>query len=126
MSTKVDSSTRIAVLHLINILVSLSYCRAKGTKNRRAKLQHIEKATSATHTLRNAMLCLSQCSSELNEVLLLSILTPQQTIKFLEWSEKNKERCKIAMQRQSQSLENVQIGHGLDFALSELESTKYF
>lgn len=67
------------------------------------------------------MLCLSQCSSELNEVLLLNILTPQQTVLFLEWSQKNKNRCMAAMERQAQSVENVQIGHGLDSAILDLK-----
>lgn len=98
--------------------------RAKDTKNLQTKLQHIHKATSSTHTLRKGMLCLSQCSSELNEAILLNILTPQQTFAFLEWMKKNKDKCRAAMQRQCQSVENVEIGHGLDFAYTVLESTK--
>jgi len=88
-------------------------------------MQYIEKAVSVTQTLRNAMLCLSQCSSELNEALLLNILTPQQTVLFLKWSKENKDRCMAALACQSKSVANVQIGHGLDFAHSELEGIKF-
>lgn len=100
--------------------------RAKDTHDLQTKLQHIQKATSATHTLRNAMLCISQCSSELNEVLLLNILTPRQTLLFLKWSKKNRERCMAVLKRHSQEMENVQIGHNLEIARTDLESTKSF
>lgn len=98
--------------------------RAKATKDLNTKLQHIQKATSVTHTLRNAMLCVSQSSSELNNALLLNILTPQQTVLFLQWSRRNTEKCTAALHRQSQSSGNVQNGHNLDFVHSELQSIK--
>jgi hypothetical protein len=69
------------------------------------------------------MLCLSQCSSELNENILLNILTPQQAALFLEWSVKNKERYRAAMERRS-DLSGSVPGHGLDLVRSELDSIK--
>ena len=70
------------------------------------------------------MLCVTQKSSELNDALLLNILTPQQAVLFLQWSRENRERCMAALNRQCQSIGNVQNGHNLDFVLSELQSIK--
>ncbi|KAL7518309.1 hypothetical protein ACHAWX_003153 [Stephanocyclus meneghinianus] len=102
-------------------IINQAHEQAKSTENLHKKLQYTEKATSSTHTLRNAMLCLSECSSELNEIVLRSILTSQQTALFLEWSEKNKDRCKAVMMRRSKRLDSGPIGHGLESVYSQLE-----
>ena len=59
----------------------------------------METAIDATHHLQNAMLCHTQLASHRNETLLLDILTPTQTALFLEWTTKNKERCRKLMEQ---------------------------
>ena len=57
------------------------------------RLCRMKLATSTTHHLQNAMSCHSHLASQRNDSLLLDILTPEQTMLFLQWLDKNKKRC---------------------------------
>ena len=50
-------------------------------------------AVTMVSSLRNGTLCQSQTAAHRNEIGLLDILTPQQTVAFIKWFAKNKDRC---------------------------------
>lgn len=81
-------------------IISQAHTQARNTPNLQSKLQKIKTATDATRHLQNAMLCHTQLAAQRNQNLLLEILTPDQTVVFLEWFKKNKDRCRSIMERQ--------------------------
>ncbi|EJK66630.1 hypothetical protein THAOC_12443 [Thalassiosira oceanica] len=85
------------------------------------RLNKMKLAVSTTHHLQNAMSCHSHLASKRNDSLLLDVLTPEQTMLFLQWLDKNKKRCGEAAR---------DIGKGgsrrstLDAILTQLEELK--
>ena len=49
------------------------------------------------------MQCHTQLAAQRNEKLLLDILTPQQAVLFKQWFQKNKDRCKVLMEKELRS-----------------------
>lgn len=88
--------------------------------NLQPRLELIHTAESTTNQMQNAMLCLSQVSSQRNESL-LDILTPAQTVTLLSWVKKNKEKAGAIMKRQVNS---EMSPSSLDNALQKLEGVR--
>ena len=83
--------------------IECSIFRAKNTPNLQKNLVKIKVATDATRNLQNAMQCHTQLAAQRNEKLLLDILTPQQAVLFKQWFQKNKDRCKVLMEKELRS-----------------------
>ena len=86
------------------------------------RLDKMKLAISTTHHLQNAMSCHSHLASKRNDSLLLDILTPEQTLLFLQWLDKNKKRC-------GEAARNIGNGGGsrmstLGAILAQLEELK--
>ena len=88
--------------------------------NLQPSLERIHAVGSTTNQMQNAMLCLSQVSSQRNESL-LDILTPAQTVILLNWVKKNKEKAGTIMKRQVKS---EMSPSSLDNALQKLEGVR--
>ena len=88
--------------------------------NLQPRLELIHTAASTTNQMQNAMLCLSQVSSQRNESL-LDILTPEQTVTLLSWVKKNKEKAGAIMKRRVNSETSPS---SLDNALQKLEGVR--
>ena len=84
------------------------------------KLQQMHTLRSVTNQMQNTTLCLSQLSSQRQDSL-LDILTPAQTVALLEWTKKNKDRARIAMERK---IKTNGRPHSLVGALQKLEDVR--
>ncbi|KAL9191437.1 hypothetical protein ACHAXT_001143, partial [Thalassiosira profunda] len=100
-------------------IVNQGHPAARKTPDLQEKLQKMNTALDATRHLQNAVLCHAQLSSQRNQKLLLDILTPQQTAKFLEFMQKKKGRCKPLMERQLR-VDSVASEEGAESTLVEV------
>lgn len=100
---------------ILNLLICVH--RARNTPDLQPKLQKMNKALDATRHLQNAMLCHTQLSSQRNQKLLLDVLTPEQTSRFLEWMKSNKEKCKPLMEKKLRRDHNAECSLESDSTL---------
>ena len=91
------------------IVFCMLHCRVRDNPNMPQNRSKISVAVTMFSSLRHGTLYQSQTAAHRNEIGLLDILTPEQTVAFLKWLDRNKERCMklFALEKSSKSTQTI-------------------